>query len=117
MTRLLASCLMLLRSRDSAPYFVRTQDTLASRAVATSRLWADASFLTDLGLPTVDNASRGCENSEGRRRSIADLVRDGARFEDNALDPAPLRFRSHFYDPARQTGLTDRCASPVCVGP
>lgn len=57
--------------------------------------------LTNLGLDkSIEDADQKLPNSEGVNRTILDLIKDGADFEDNGI-----RSVNHFYDPLHDRPL------------
>ncbi len=78
-------------------YEVRTHEELSAAAVTKSAL--STSVPATLGLEPLPDAQR-FPNSKGIQRTVIELFRDGARFEDD--DSRPL---NHFYDPYLNRGL------------
>lgn len=83
-------------------YEEETHEILSAVAAENSVLKNKSEILTNLGLKPW-SAAETFPNSEGQPRTITQLFREGARFEDDT--PRPV---NHFYDP-----LNDR---PLSVG-
>ena len=90
-------------------YEVQTHVDLAKAAVNESVLRFAAMLRDSLGLDkSSDDSSQTFPNSKGVKRTIEQLIQDGASFEDNvsifSLSPE-VRVTKHFYDPFTGTGL------------
>ncbi len=77
-----------------------------SRAAANASVLSDNSYsgvLNGLGLnfPIADGINQSFPNSDNIKKSILDLIRDGARFEDNGSRPG-----NHFYNPLTGQGIS-----------
>lgn len=84
----------------ASAYDIQTHRELSAQAVEKSVLRTDSSVLANLGLKLLSEDEL-FPNSKGLERTIKDLVRDGAEFEDDAP-----RFFHHFYDPVYDRSLT-----------
>jgi hypothetical protein len=81
-------------------YEVETHADMSRAAANASVLFTDANILQNLGIKSSDEFPNSTSNEPPK--SIVELIRDGARFEDNGI-----RSLNHFYDPIRNTGLID----------
>jgi len=90
-----------------AGYDLETHASVSAVAVTQSVL-TDPTTLANLGLrSSVVDSNQTFPNSEGVRHSVIELIRDGARFEDNNVRPA-----WHFFNPRTGLGLYGMTASP-----
>ena len=80
----------------ASAYKENTHDKLSEVAASESVLTNDPSVLRNLGL----TGSQKFKNSRNEDKTIVELIRDGARFEDNF--PRSL---NHFFDPLNDKGL------------
>lgn len=74
---------------------------------------ANSDALLDLGLErSIEDPKQAFPNTDGDPKTLAELIRDGARFEDNTVlefegvSTTRPRVRHHFFDPIRNRALT-----------
>ena len=84
-------------------YEIATHQALSTEAAKASKLQNDPSILANLGL----NATNKFKNTIGEDHNFAELISDGANFEDNPPRPA-----NHFFDPLTGKGLAVGSPSP-----
>ena len=84
-------------------YEVETHEEMSQKAMEASVLAKDPKLLTDLGLKPLSDKQK-FPNSKNSDQDIANLFRDGAKFEDG-FDCTDTRPRNHFYDPLSGSGL------------
>lgn len=91
----------LLHTLEGKTYEVNTHEKISEVAAKNSILSSDTSVLKSLGLPpSIEDNSNPFPNSEGKPKNILNLIKDGARFEDNNIRPL-----FHFFDPLNDEGL------------
>lgn len=88
----------LLNPSIVSGYEIETHADMSRAAANASVLVTDATILQNLGIKSSDEFPNSKNNDQPK--SIVELIRDGARFEDDGLRP-----RNHFYDPLTGLGL------------
>ena len=80
-----------------------THEEMSSNAIEISILSVEQTLLTDFGLEIFSSKQEftNPDNPNGIKVTIINLVRNGAKFEDNTL-----RAFNHFYDPVNNKPLT-----------
>ena len=96
-SRIVAASVMALYMHAVSAYGIQTHASLSEAAFDQSGLSKDTQLLQNLDLKSSD---RFLNSQDPDPRTIKELIRDGARFEDNGIQP-----RFHFYDPIYNTGL------------
>jgi len=100
--------LLLCHVSHVAAYETETHKDLSQQATVKSSMKLPT-MLLDIGLKglTLDDASQQFPNSKGDRKSILNLVRDGAEFEDTLATSNLLTSRpfNHFFNPRTGQGL------------
>ena len=84
-----------------------SHEQLSESAAKQSRLATDPSALGDLGLKPYADVGQTFATSTGKPLSIEELIKFGARFEDNFTRPA-----NHFYNPLTGQGVSGFTPSP-----
>jgi hypothetical protein len=97
LTLWMLGCAVVVGLSDAAAYEIETHaDVLTGAAVTRSLLRSDPLLLKDLGLDkSVDDPDQQFKNSDGRGRTIRELVQDGSRFEDK-VSSIVLQIRPDF---------------------
>ncbi len=93
---------VLLKASSVSAYEIDTHADLSRAAANASVLVKDATLLNDLGIKGVEEFPNTKNND--KPKSVLELIRDGARFEDGITD-CDSRPKNHFYDPVRDRGL------------
>jgi hypothetical protein len=93
--------LLTMLVRGALAYETETHRALSGAAVDSSVLASPDGSMVDLGLKGITDTSQTFPDSSGEPKIVRDLIRDGARFEDNFPRP-----RNHFYDPVNNRPLT-----------
>ncbi len=110
MTRILyitTSLAFALFARLGFAYDPNTHEAISSSAVQASVL-GQQSVLNEMGLQyAITDDKQKFPNGRGDERSVFNLFREGARFEDDNPRPA-----NHFYDPISKRGVSGWAASP-----
>ncbi len=91
-------CLALLGSAGAIhAYDLDTHEKLSEAAHNSSVISTDPNLLPNLGIKSSDEFL----NSKNERKTVVELIKSGARFEDDNV-----RSLNHFFDPANDRGLT-----------
>jgi alpha-tubulin suppressor-like RCC1 family protein len=96
MRRTVLGALLLCGAFATQAYEPKTHETITAASLGISRLAQDPEVLKDLGVDPGQKFSNGRLFS---KRSIPELLQDGAGFEDSFPRPA-----NHFYDPENDKG-------------
>lgn len=107
------ACLLTLSISQVEAYEIETHTEVLTRAAGRrSTLQTDSDLLPSLGLEkaAITDLAQRFPNSRAVSRTIAQLLEDGADFEDDisSIIPSSPRFRvtKHFYNPVTGQGLT-----------
>ncbi len=88
----------LLNASRVVAYEVETHADMSRAAASASSLSMDLTVLDSLGIKSSDEFPNS--KNDGKLKSIIELIRDGARFEDDGLRPI-----NHFFDPIHDDGI------------
>ena len=95
-------CIMVWSQQGHA-YEIETHDELSEAAANASTLVKDPTIIQNLGIKGTDKFSNSQNNTQ--EKTIAELIRDGARFEDG-FSYLSTRSLNHFFDPLYNRPLT-----------
>ena len=97
----LAVFLLTMFAREAIAYETETHRAVSGAAADTSVLASPDGPMLDLGLKGITDLSQTFPDSNGDSKIVRELIRDGAKVEDNFPRP-----RNHFYDPISNRPLT-----------
>lgn len=97
----------MVLSFDVMAYREVTHQDLSQEALKISNIADDDELLSNLGLDSYSQLTLPSPSYTGKEKTIVDLVRDGAKFEDGGT-----RALSHFYNPITNQGLSAGNPSP-----
>jgi len=86
--------LLAVLAVEAFAYEIETHRALSGRRPIASLIASPSGPMSELGLKAIDDGSQQFPNSNGEPQIARELIRDGARFEDNNIRP-----RNHFFDP------------------
>ena len=100
----LISIIFFTHAGLAAAYEVDTHQDMSENALNTSNLSMDTSVLSNLGLLPLTSKQK-FPNSKSEAQNIIELIRTGAKFEDDVtlVNPRPL---NHFFNPLTNAALT-----------
>jgi hypothetical protein len=93
--------LLAVLAVEAFAYEIETHRALSGAAADASLIASPSGPMSELGLKAIDDGSQQFPNSNGEPQIARELIRDGARFEDNNIRP-----RNHFFDPINNRPLT-----------